>query len=620
MRILWRRPLFCCCLAAVLLTLLAAGRLQMLRPYLWMLFALPVPILAIAFRKDLRRVFVPILCCLMSCLLLLSSHLYFDVSYASAQALVGQECEISGYVTDYKAGKESYLIKVTAVDGVPTRLEAQLEFDFSSGLRLGDHLRATVHGVDFDTIDSRDEEALLLSKGVQILFHCERAEELEVLEERSSHPILFFRTLNLRLATRLRLSVGEEAGDVAAALLLGDKSGLSGDTTLAFRRSGVSHLLALSGLHVSILVGALELLLRKLIIHKRLRMLLSSFCLLFYLALTGFAPSTVRAVLLVFSLYLAFLLWEEPDPITSLGMVLYLTLLFVPSSLIDLSLWMSYLATFGILVFAPLTLILSQSLQEKLPKLLAKVLGWALGLLLTGCAANGALLLLMSKVFGEVSLWSIPATAILSIPTTLTLISSILTLVFPALGFLPRIFAGLMIDLSTFCSDHSGMLVSMRAPILTALLILFTILLAVFAVLKIKRPLVFLAIPLCMILVFGVAIGIAKTNGGEALTDEFKIEVSDGKVSVLAIDSTTSAAAYDLREELRNAGETEIDHLIFTGYATLQPYYLSKLATSVRVFYLHLPQPKTDTELSMAMRLEQEASLHRIYVIYDAPY
>ena len=346
-------------------------------------------------------------------------------------------------------------------------------------------------------------------------------------------------------------------------------------------------------------------------------MLLCGFCMLFYLALTGFHASTIRAVLLVFSVYLAFLFWEEPDPITALGAILYLSLLTFPYAIFDLSLWMSYLATFGILVFSPLVTSLSNSLREHLPSFLGRALAWVLGLLLVGCAANGALLLLMACVFGEVSVLSIPSTILLTIPTTLTLITSVFALIIPTLGFLPRLFAGAMIDLSTVLSDRSMILLSMVSPVLLILLVLFTAMLIFFAVLKIKHVSAFLAIPLSMILIFGVSAGLAANNNKEVLTEDYRIEINDGIVFSFASHATKSSVAYLLRTDLRAVGATEIDHLILDEYNALEPYFLSKLATQVRVFALHLPQPKTDADLAIALRLEQEASLHRVYVIYD---
>ena len=149
------------------------------------------------------------------------------------------------------------------------------------------------------------------------------------------------------------------------------------------------------------------------------------------------------------------------------------------------------------------------------------------------------------------------------------------------------------------------------------LLILFTILLVLLAVLKIKQIAVFAAIPLSMILIFGLSAGRAANNNAKLSTDDYRIEIVDGQVSVYAENATKSSVAFLLRTNLRAAGATEIEHLVFHEYNALEPYFLSKLATQMRVFYLHLPQPVTDADLAVSLRLEQEASLHRIYVIYD---
>ena len=63
-----------------------------------------------------------------------------------------------------------------------------------------------------------------------------------------------------------------------------------------FRRTGASHLLALSGLHVALLSAMAEWVLRRFRIPKRPRVTLLGILMLLYLALVGFLPSAVRAV------------------------------------------------------------------------------------------------------------------------------------------------------------------------------------------------------------------------------------------------------------------------------------------------------------------------------------
>ncbi|MBQ7172825.1 MAG: ComEC/Rec2 family competence protein [Clostridia bacterium] len=617
MRILWRRPLFCCCILSVLLVILAGQLSKGERIALLLIPLVAAFVLAVLLKKQFRKVFLPFLCCLLASLLLLSSSLYFDGVYPSYQKLVGEECKISGYVDGRRNRTDSFLITVTELNGETVNFRAALDCAFASGLQVGDHIETSVIGESFEEDGLLDGAQSLTSDGVKILFRCEDLDGLLSWREEGFHPLLLFRKWNHMLSIRLQNAIGGEEGSLATALLLGNKSGLSSDTTLAFRRAGVSHLLALSGLHISILIAALEFLLRRLMIGRKIRMIFLCGGLLFYLALTGFQISCIRASLMVFAVCLAKILWEDPDPLTSLGVALYLTLLFCPYLIGDIALWMSYLAAFGILVFSPAIRLLPEALAKRLPQKLAKLIGRILGAILVGFAANAALLLFLSLTFGEASITSILATAVLSLPMSLTLIASIFTLFFPALGFLPKFFASFMIGFSNRISDWPGVLPSLNEPLLIGLLIALTVLFLAFAILKIKNPLVFLTIPLAVILLFGIAVWIQSGKNALQITDQAEVKIEDGTVYVFCKEFENAQDVWELKENLRALGTSEIHHLTVKDHSSLQTYDLARLSASIRVFCLHLPQPKTKEELAFSKRLEQEASLHRIYVVYD---
>jgi ComEC/Rec2-related protein len=173
------------------------------------------------------------------------------------------------------------------------------------------------------------------------------------LGQAENDPLIWASKLNTRLSYGLRNAIGGEVGGVGAALLLGNRSWLSEDTVLAFRRAGVSHLLALSGLHVSILIGFLELVFRKLKLPHTARAVTVPLFALGYLALSGFAVSTWRAVLMICVLYLAYLFRADYDAFTALSLTLALILAVTPYAVLDLSLWMSFLAAGSIIVFSP---------------------------------------------------------------------------------------------------------------------------------------------------------------------------------------------------------------------------------------------------------------------------
>lgn len=125
--------------------------------------------------------------------------------------------------------------------------------------------------------------------------------------------------LRKSLSASLRRWMPGREGGVAAALLLGDRSLLEPSVTDAFRAAGASHLLAVSGLHILLLCGVLAGSGTPSERFSRPRILLQALLVLFYMGLTGFSASVVRAgfVFLVAQAGCWFL--QPPDTLTSMG-------------------------------------------------------------------------------------------------------------------------------------------------------------------------------------------------------------------------------------------------------------------------------------------------------------
>ena len=71
-------------------------------------------------------------------------------------------------------------------------------------------------------------------------------------------------SLNRTLGNKIRKLIDGQAGELVSAITLGDRSGLSYETSRDFRRAGAMHLLALSGLHMAIVMGICDFILKKL--------------------------------------------------------------------------------------------------------------------------------------------------------------------------------------------------------------------------------------------------------------------------------------------------------------------------------------------------------------------
>ncbi len=154
-----------------------------------------------------------------------------------------------------------------------------------------------------------------------------------------------------------------EAG-ILRALLIGDMGKVPQGIKDAYSRTGVNHILSISGFHVGIvalmlvqLLFAVCRLIPFLLLHGWVRRGLGVTVLpviLFYLLLSGSAPATVRSVVMLAAYGLALLLERETDPINALLLAALVILGLEPAALFDLSFQFSFLALWGIIVLTPL--------------------------------------------------------------------------------------------------------------------------------------------------------------------------------------------------------------------------------------------------------------------------
>ncbi len=145
----------------------------------------------------------------------------------------------------------------------------------------------------------------------------------------------------------------EEDAGVLKALLLGDKSDLSGETKDLYRASGIAHILAISGLHVSLLGMGLYKLLRKMTLPLKVSALVSVSVMVSYAVMTGESLSTNRALIMFFMTILADVFHRSYDLITALALAAVTVVFGHPYEIMTSGFWMSYLAVCGVALFYP---------------------------------------------------------------------------------------------------------------------------------------------------------------------------------------------------------------------------------------------------------------------------
>ena len=147
--------------------------------------------------------------------------------------------------------------------------------------------------------------------------------QLTVLGESGSFRARTHR-LQQKLSESLRRAMHRDTGGVLAAMTVGDRSGLSAQLRSAYRGAGLSHVLVVSGMHVSILCGdILSVLLpyrwEQSYRRRRRRAVGKSLLALVLMGVTGFTPSVRRAAVAVWVSALGVWVWGPPDALTSLA-------------------------------------------------------------------------------------------------------------------------------------------------------------------------------------------------------------------------------------------------------------------------------------------------------------
>lgn len=255
--------------------------------------------------------------------------------------------------------------------------------------------------------------------------------------------------LRRQLADRLIAGAGAERGGILAALVLGSAvTPLPLEVREVFRAAGLSHALAASGFHLSVLLGAVLPLARRL--PGAIRLLLSGGAMGVFVLLAGPQPSVLRAVLMSAMALLALEAGRHGRPLALLAASALLLLLLQPRWLADVGFQLSVVATAALLVSSgPL----EQGLRSWLPPWCAAWLAPATAVPLAACLWT---LPLQLQHFGVVPGYALLAN-LLAAPllTPLTLGAMLLALVGLVLPVLPTLLlpplawlAGLLLAIS----------------------------------------------------------------------------------------------------------------------------------------------------------------------------
>lgn len=440
------------------------------------------------------------------------------------------------------------------------------------------------------------ESTYYQGEGIFLLAY--QADELRVT---AAEPSWQDRTAELRqrILRILEETLPENASMFAKALLLGDTSDLDYETKTDFTVSGIRHIVAVSGLHVSILFSLSCFL----SLRKRLLSALIGFPMLFlFAALTGFTPSVSRACIMSGLMLFASLLNREYDGPTALSFAGLVLLVGNPLVITSVSYQLSFASVAGIFLFSTdirkwLLSFGTKGIAGKVWKYIAVSISITLG-------ATVVTVPLCALYFGTVSLTAVLTNLLVFWVVSLIFYGLVLLCLLGNLWTAGALFLGKILSFlihyvlltAKIIADFPLSAVYTRSPYIIAWLVFVYLLLALFLSGRNRKP---VTLSCCALL--GLCIALL-ASWAEPLTDDMRFTVLDvgqgqclllqreGKTYMVDCGGSSDTEAADVAAEtLLSQGISRIDALILTHYDRDHTGGVANLLSRVDAELLVLP-------------------------------
>jgi len=457
-------------------------------------------------------------------------------------------------------------------------------------------------------------------KGIFLLVY--GRDGIEVTQSESVPDQHFAAALRNRIFHMLDSIFPDDVEGFARALLLGDRSKLSYQDDTAFSFSGIAHVIAVSGMHISILFSLLYKMCGK---RKWFTAILGVPVLFLFAALAGFTPSIIRACIMQALMILALLLKKEYDPPTALAFAVLCILGVNPLSITSVSFQLSVGCMVGIFLFSGRIHDYFMSPKRLGPakgkSLKSRVIRWSVGSVSVTLGAMVFTTPLCAYYFGTISvvgiLTNLIALWVISAVFYGIMLSCLLGWIYLPLGRAAAwVVAWPMRYVIWVARVLSGVpmgVIFVNNPYIVAWLIFAVVIFVVFMKAQRKRPVVF---AICIL--FGLLASVCFARL-EPVRDTFRVTVLDvgqGQSILLQYDDQTymvdcggdgaSAAADAATAELLSQGIKTLDGVIVTHYDADHAAGVELLLSNIPSEKIYLPDAEPEHKIRNSLEDQYE--------------
>lgn len=290
----------------------------------------------------------------------LQHHYYQSTQNNFLNQSIGKSHKIVGFVSDKLKDNpynHQYFFTVTNIDGQPTNVRVLLQISKKNLTIEAPKINEKLAIVSsFDKIPFKgnlygfDFREYLNKKGFQHQINLYQP-NFKVI---GLHKNLFYHTNNIRWFLENKINnfqLYPQSKAILKALVLGQKDAIDHSTYSDFSKSGAVHLLAISGLHVGIILIFLNFLLKPIIYFQKVKLLkpiVMIVFLWFFAFLTGLSPSVSRAVTMFSFLIIGYYYQNQVSIYHHLANSMVVLIIFKPAIIFEVGFQLSYAAVFSI--------------------------------------------------------------------------------------------------------------------------------------------------------------------------------------------------------------------------------------------------------------------------------
>lgn len=527
--------------------------------------------------------------------------------------------ESSDFVSDY-AGYYTAVVsecEERKLEGMKLSLQSA-----DNSMSEGD---AVSGNIIYSAIAKDDEDfQYSVSDGIFLKGSCEKLSYISHEDFSGIRP--FFRKINNFLSDRAA-EYSKDGGNLVCAVLLGNRDRLDGTVKRDFSRLGISHLFAVSGLHLSIVLAGVDILLRKTRLPFLVKKTISLLSVLAFMALVGFSLSVMRAGIMHILCIIASMAGRKSDSITSLSISVFAITVINPYSVFDTALLLSASASLGCIIYSSLP---KKENPDRKKGFFLSVFGKAADMFRLTAVITVITLPVMLPVFSSVSLFS-PLANIIFIPlVTLFLYLSVLFLLLCGVPYIGPFFVFLIDKLALLIEYAAEKAASLKYIVIpgnskTVFVFILLLFLSPFAFLALKKKhrkkvYVYAAVCIAGIAVSLLAVFISNTNTSEiyyAVNKKNNGFVIRQGNCYDAVDISSGSNSFQslLFRDAKEIGATEIETYILTHYHSTHIQSLSSLADRAIIRKVALPRPVTENDMNTAEKLIKVCKDHGIEII-----